>query len=347
MKRKALSKPRTAEAASEQPAKPLMYPTTKRFSVTDEDLLFLQRYGVKTKTAQPTFTPGKGWDLDEILRMKDKALEYDINIDSLELPFERDVFLKDGYAVPQFMLNESDEAERELDLVCEMIRTASKASIRVLIFCIKQIENQSTASTTGRGGARCRTWDITQADNKPRYEKTVTADETWARVSHFLERVIPVAAEYNVQMGNHPGDCWLPSGFKGIERIMSDFEDTKKYIELYPSPYNGLQFCLGTMAESCVDPATEIYDIVRYFAERKKIFCMDFRNIVGGRNHFMEVFPDEGVIDMHRVMRILYDAGYAYGIDPDHFPCKRDDDPGCRQSAAYHYGYINALIQSL
>jgi mannonate dehydratase len=96
-----------------------------------------------------------------------------------------------------------------------------------------------------------------------------------------------------------------------------------------------------------VDPATEIYDIVRYFAERKKIFCMDFRNIVGGRNHFMEVFPDEGVIDMHRVMRILYDAGYAYGIDPDHFPCKRDNDPGCRQSAAYHYGYINALIQSL
>ena len=164
--------------ATAQHKKALMYTTNQQlFMVNDKDLQFLQRYGVKTKTAQPTFTPGKGWDLDEILRLKDKALEYNVNIDSLELPFERRVFLKEGYPVPQFMLNNSDEAERELDMTCDMIRTASKASIRVLIFCIKQIENQRTGSTSGRGGVHYSTWDIQKAKKDLGYNPKMPINE--------------------------------------------------------------------------------------------------------------------------------------------------------------------------
>ena len=40
----------------------------------------------------------------------------------------------------------------------------------------------------------------------------------------------------------------------------------------------GLNLCCGTAAEGLEDPATELCPLVKYFAERKKIFNIHFRN---------------------------------------------------------------------
>ena len=61
-------------------------------------------------------------------------------------------------------------------------------------------------------------------------------------------------------------------------------------MELVDSPYNGLNFCCGTAAEGLENPKTKLIPIVKYFAERKKIFNI-FRNIVGGLQDFSEVRP--------------------------------------------------------
>ena len=155
-----------------------------------------------------------------------------------------------------------------------------------------------------------------------------------------------MATEYKVRIANHPCDPWLPPGYRGVDRVLGGFEGFKRYIEICPSPYHGLDFCLGCMAESCNDPAIEVYDIVRYFGERKKLFHFHFRNIIGGRNNFYEVYPDEGILNMHRVMRILRDVQYPYMIVPDHYP-RHEDDPGSFQSAAFQFGYIKAMIQAV
>jgi len=36
------------------------------------------------------------------------------------------------------------------------------------------------------------------------------------------------------------------------------------------------------------DPGREIYDVIRYFGSRQKIFNVHFRNIRGGRDRFQE-----------------------------------------------------------
>ena len=54
---------------------------------------------------------------------------------------------------------------------------------------------------------------------------------------------------------------------------------------------------------------------VRY---RKKIFMVHFRNIIGNRQEFSEVGPDEGVVDFVRAMRIYKEVGYCGMICPDH-----------------------------
>ena len=71
----------------------------------------------------------------------------------------------------------------------------------------------------------------------------------------------------------------------------------------------------STAAEGLEDPRTELCPLVKYFAERKKIFNIHFRNVVGGHHkesglpNFSEVWPDEGDVDMFELAETLYDAG--------------------------------------
>jgi mannonate dehydratase len=94
------------------------------------------------------------------------------------------------------------------------------------------------------------------------------------------------------------------------------------------------------------DPGTEIYDVIRYFGSRQKIFNVHFRNIRGHRDDFFEVYPDEGDIDFVKAMRVYKEVGYSYMIMPDHVP-QAISDPAGLQSFAYCYGYIRALMQTL
>ncbi len=94
------------------------------------------------------------------------------------------------------------------------------------------------------------------------------------------------------------------------------------------------------------NPGRDIYEVIRWFAERKKILLVHFRNIRGGRNNFQEVYPDEGDVDMARAMRIYRDAGYEHMIIPDHIP-PSPEDPQTKMGYAFAYGYIKALIQAV
>ena len=73
-----------------------------------------------------------------------------------------------------------------------------------------------------------------------------------------------------------------------VDRVLGTIEGLKRFITIHESPYHGLNFCQGTISENLADPAREIFDVIRYFGERKKIFNVHFRNIRGARNHFVE-----------------------------------------------------------
>jgi mannonate dehydratase len=112
------------------------------------------------------------------------------------------------------------------------------------------------------------------------------------------------------------------------------------------SPYHGLNFCQGTVGEMLDDPASEIFDVIRWFGERGKLFNVHFRNIKGRRLDFMEVFPDEGAMDMWRSLKVYKAVGYRYMLMPDHVPQIAGLNPQ-GVAFAYAYGYIRALLQAL
>ena len=168
-----------------------------------------------------------------------------------------------------------------------------------------------------------------------------------------MERIIPVAEENKIQMACHLNDPPAPV-LNGIEKWnWPVFEGLKRYSELVDSPYHGFNFCCGVAAEGLENPAEELPAIVKYFAERKKIFNVHFRNIRGGLHDFCETWPDEGDVNMYQLVKTLHEAGYPYMLMPDHAPRHPDDvapkgvSNRVSQAWAFQFGYIIALIQAV
>ena len=151
----------------------------------------------------------------------------------------------------------------------------------------------------------------------------VSSEEYWERIAYFLEKAIPAAKQHGVKMACHPYDPpGLPFGYQGAENWDSPsvFAAIKRYEALVDSPFNGFQLCLGTTAEGLKNPATEILPIVQYLGARGKLLQIHMRNIRGHLGSFEEVFPDEGDLDLFRIMRVLRDVQFAGSICPDHMP---------------------------
>ncbi len=167
----------------------------------------------------------------------------------------------------------------------------------------------------------------------------------WERISYCLERVIPVAAEYKIRMACHPHDPGVPlESYQGVARVLGTVDGLKKFIGIAEMRITA-NFCQGTVSEMLEDPGAQIYDVIRYFGSRGKIFNVHFRNIRGHRNDFQKVFPDEGDVDLVRAIQVYRDVGYPCLLMPDHVPYAADDAAGL-QSFAFAYGYIRALIQA-
>jgi mannonate dehydratase len=133
-------------------------------------------------------------------------------------------------------------------------------------------------------------------------------------------------------------------GWRGVETVLGNVEGLKRFVSIQESPFHGLNFCQGTVSEMLAKPGKEIYDVIRYFGSRGKIFNVHFRNIKGGFLDFQEVLPDEGDVNMLQAARVYKEVGYNGMLMPDHVP-KIEGDTGGRQAFAFGYGYIRAILQ--
>ena len=324
-----------------------MHVGTQQFNTSDTDLEYLARHGVFNKNENfITFHRAYGWDVAELVEKKETCAQFGIDMEMVRLPTS--LLNVNGGDIPNFMLGNYEAGDKEIDLVCDMIRQAAAAGIPAVKYLLCEMEHQRTESEPpGRGGSIYSTWDLEKAkDREPRFETSVTAEMNWECITNFLERVIPVVTECKVRLACHPCDPWLPPGHRGVDRVLGGADGFKRFIEICPSPYHGVNLCLGCMAESVEDPRTKVPEIIRYFGSRKKIFLCHFRNIVGGRNKFQEVWPDEGEMNMHRNMQALKEVGYEHMVVPDHAPGHKDPESS-RQAFAYEFGYIKAMIQAV
>jgi mannonate dehydratase len=341
----------SASPSAAAPSKPLLLKLGCQSAPTNEKHVgYLARYGVRNICGYPETADGRIYaTVDELKRMLDVTAKFGVSVDCAAPPFLSSSHI-DREKHPAIMLAQSPERDRDIEAFQTFIRNCAATGIPSIKYnmSILGVLRLSTR-TPGRGDATYSTWRL--KDARPATPLTragrVDADAAWERITYFLDHVVPVANEYKVRIACHPHDPGVPpEGYQGVTRVLGTVDGLKKFVAIRESPYHGLNFCQGTVSEMLADPGKEIFDVIRYFGTRQKIFNVHFRNIRGHRDDFIEVFPDEGDVDFVKAIQVYREVGYPYLLMPDHVP-QAPDDPQGLQSFAFCYGYIRGLMQSL
>jgi mannonate dehydratase len=345
--------PSASSPANAAPQRATMKLGCQSGPTTDERLQFFKRHSVDYICGYGEDPEKKGYfSVEDLSKLKERCEKHKVSLDMIEFGFLASSHI-DRTARPAIMLGESPERDRDIEHVQNMIRNAAKVGIPAIKYNMSILGVLRTERTPGRGGSTYSTWNLKQAQTYTTHKREtragrVTADRYWERITYFLDKVIPVANEHKIRMACHPHDPGVPpvEGFQGVEAVLGTTDGLKKFISIRESPYHGLNFCQGTVSEMLQDPGKEIFDVIRYFGSRQKIFNVHFRNIRGKRDNFQEVYPDEGDIDFVKAMKVYKEVGYPYMMMPDHVPA-HPDDRGGMQAFAFAYGYIRALIQAV
>jgi mannonate dehydratase len=322
----------------------------QRSPTTPQMLDYFKRHAVEHINGYPSGgeDDGGGYSVDSLKRLREECEKHGVSLDMVQFPFMSSSFV-DRAKRRAIMMGEDPARQKEIAECHEIIKNCAAAGIPSIKYNLSVLGVLRTESTPGRGGSVYSTWKLAEAKDGDTLTRAgvINADVHWERITYFLERVVPVAEEYKIRLALHPHDPGVPpKGYRGVQRVLGTVDGLKKFVSIKESPYHGLNLCLGTTAEMLQQPGTELYDVIRYFGERKKIFNIHFRNIRGKRDDFSETYPDEGDVDMVKVMMTLRDVDYPYMVMPDHMP-RHADDQGGNQAFAFGYGYIKALIQAV
>ncbi len=339
----------TPSVQAQKKKKALMHVGCQWGSTSKENLEYKARHGVyHIDGGSPKTIKGVGWDIDDSLAIKEACYKYGISLEAYHLPISA------GESGGSIMLGKSPDRDRDIAMLQQMIEVAGKTGVRLLMYntvIFSWHRSGYSNPDPTRGNASYNTWDYQEAlkKNLPKsIAGDVSIDQMYDRITYMLDRLIPVAEEWKVQLGNHIADPPTHAGYRGETRWNSPdvFEGIKRFAGLYKSPYHGFNLCIGSVAEGLKDPKTGIHPIIKYVGERKQIFNVHFRNIKGGWDKFLEVYPDNGDMDFYEVAKTFRDVEYPYMLMPDHAP-QHDDPASGRQAFSFAYGYIKALIQAV
>jgi mannonate dehydratase len=325
-----------------------------RRGTSRENLEFLARHGVfHMDPWEPQTLDDGRWDLAHARQQVEEAAAYGITIAAYHLPLSSAGIERQRF--PNVMLGRSPERDREIELLQQTIEVAGRVGVPRMLYNTTILGIPRTGRTVdpARGNASYSTWRYDEAvqhrlHEEPTIAGTVDVDQIFERITYLLDRLLPVAEEYKVTLGNHIADPPLPVGYRGITRWNSPdvFAGIQRFARLYDSPSHGINLCLGSAAEGLRNPRTEILDVIRWLGERKQIVNIHLRNIRGGWNDFQEVYPDNGDMDFLAVLRTLKDVGYTGMLMPDHVP-SHEDSAARDQAFAFAYGHTKAMLQAV
>jgi mannonate dehydratase len=346
--------PQAAGAARASTTSRMTVGCQSRRGTSRENLEFLARHGVHHMDPwEPRALEDGRWDLAHARQQVEEAAAYGITIGAYHLPLSSAGI--DRQRFPNVMLGKSPERDREIEMLQQTIEVAGRVGVPRMLYntTILPIVRTGRTIDPARGNASYSTWRYEEAvrrrmHQEPTVAGTVDVDEIYERITYLLDRLLPVAEEYKVTLGNHVADPPLPAGYRGITRWNSPdvFAGIQRFARLYDSPAHGINLCLGSAAEGLRQPRTEILEIIRWLGARRQIVNIHLRNIRGGWNDFQEVYPDNGDMDFLAVVRTLKEVGYTGMLMPDHVPAH--DAPGAGDQAfAFAYGHTKALLQAV
>ena len=144
--------------------------------------------------------------------------------------------------------------------------------------------------------------------------KNVSEEQLFDNLVYFLNAIMPVCDEYDVNMAIHIDDpCW--SVF-GLPRIIRSKAHLVRLMQAVPNPHNGVTLCTGSLSSN---PENDIPDIIHSLKGR-----IHFAHVRNTRHTAPGVFEEaahyaaDGSLDMYAIVKALVDIGFDGPVRPDH-----------------------------
>lgn len=154
----------------------------------------------------------------------------------------------------------------------------------------------------------------------------IDADQLRANMAYFLEAIMPVCDEYDINMCVHPDDPPMP--ILGLPRIVTCDADIEAFLNAVPNPHNGLTFCAGSLSAGAHN---DVPALARKYAKRTHFVHTRICNVLPNGDFKESSHLDPRLID---VIRTFEAERPDVPMRVDHAPLMLGDD-----KMGYNAGY--------
>ena len=138
-------------------------------------------------------------------------------------------------------------------------------------------------------------------------------------MKYFLEKIMPVCEEWNIQMCVHPDDP--PFSLLGLPRIVTCEEDIDWFLNAVDNPRNGLTFCTGSLSAGLQN---DVPKLAQKYASRTRFVHLRSTNVFENGD-FIEAHHLGGRGKLIDVIRIFERENPALPMRIDHGRLLTDD----------------------
>lgn len=121
----------------------------------------------------------------------------------------------------------------------------------------------------------------------------IDRDKLRANMKYFLEAIMPVCREYDINMCVHPDDP--PLQILGLPRIVTCDEDIEWFLNAVPDSHNGLTFCAGSLSAGAHNNVPEL---ARKYADRTHFVHARICNVLPDGDFKESTHLDPRLIDL-------------------------------------------------
>ena len=302
--------------------------------ITDDDLLFLKQIGMRWVRLEFGADPTP---FETLRATQQRFARYGIR-----------VFSGVHYAYRSLKVQLGQPGrDQEIETYRTFLRDLGKLEIPVASYDFHPANTYTTNQVERRGylTREFSTDDFRKKVEKQQFEREYSAEEIWANYTYFLKAALPVAEEAGVKLALHPDDPPIAK-MNGVAKLFTHYDGYLRAEQIAgDSRHWGLTFCVGTWSEGGKEMGKDVFEMIRDFGGRGKIFEVHFRNVSSPLPHFVETFPDDGYMDMYQVMKALRQVRFSGAVEPDHVPQLAGDSGLRRAGTAYCIAYMRALLR--
>ena len=173
----------------------------------------------------------------------------------------------------------------------------------------------------------------------------IDRDKLRANMKYFLEAIMPVCREYDINMCVHPDDP--PLQILGLPRIVTCDEDIEWFLNAVPDSHNGLTFCAGSLSAGAHNNVPEL---ARKYADRTHFVHARICNVLPDGDFKESTHLDPRLID---VIKTFETRRPGVPMRVDHAPLMLGDEKmGYNAGYSFHgrmlaLGMVSGIIAAI